>query len=94
MKYSNEPRGFYEIIQTAKKLTQKNIKYLFLDEVQAISGWEKFVKSVYDSEEFTKIFITGSNSSLLNTQFATLLSGRYISTKIYPLSFSEILEIK
>lgn len=93
MKYSNEPTGFYEIIQTAKKLTQKNIKYLFLDEVQAINGWEKFVKSVYDSEEFTKIFITGSNSSLLNSQFATLLSGRYISTKVYPLSFSEILEI-
>lgn len=93
MKYSNDPTGFYEIIQTAKKLTQKDIKYLFLDEVQAISAWEKFVKSVYDSEDFTKIFITGSNSSLLNTQFATLLSGRYISTKIYPLSFSEILQI-
>ncbi len=92
-KYSNRPESFYEIIQTAKKLTQKDIKYLFLDEVQAINGWEKYVKSVYDSSEFIKIFITGSNSSLLNGEFATLLSGRYIKTKVYPLKFKEILQI-
>ena len=92
-KYSNNPKSFYEILQTAKKLTQKEIKYLFLDEVQAIKGWEKYVKSVYDSNEFEKIFITGSNSSLLNGEFATLLTGRYISTKVYPLSFHEILNI-
>ncbi len=92
-KYSNDPTSFYEIIQVAKKLTQKEIKYLFLDEVQAIKGWEKYVKSVYDSDEFKKIFVTGSNSSLLNGEFATLLTGRYISTKVYPLSFKEILKI-
>lgn len=92
-KYSNNPTSFYEILQSAKKLTQKEIKYLFLDEVQAIEGWEKYVKSVYDSGEFEKIFITGSNSSLLNGEFATLLTGRYISTKVYPLSFKEILHI-
>ncbi len=93
IKYSNNPISFYEIVQSAKKLTQKEIKYLFLDEVQAIRGWEKYVKSVYDSNEFTKIFVTGSNSSLLNGEFATLLTGRYISTKVYPLSFKEILKI-
>lgn len=92
-KYSNDPTSFYEIVQTAKKLTQKEVKYLFLDEVQAINGWEKYVKSVYDSEQFLKIFITGSNSSLLNGEFATLLTGRYISTMVYPLSFREILQI-
>lgn len=93
IKYSNNPQSFYEIIQTTKKLTQKEVKYLFLDEVQAINGWEKYVKSVYDSNEFIKIFITGSNSSLLNGDFATLLTGRYLSTKIYPLKFKEILKI-
>lgn len=92
-KYTNDPTIFYEIIQTAKKLTQKEIKYIFLDEVQAINNWEKYVKSVYDSEEFEKIFITGSNSKLLNGEFATLLTGRYLSTKVYPLSFREVLEI-
>ncbi|RBQ29122.1 ATP-binding protein [Aliarcobacter vitoriensis] len=93
IKYSNNPQSFYEIIQTAKKLTQKDIKYLFLDEVQAINSWEKYVKSVYDSNEFIKIFVTGSNSSLLNTEFSTLLTGRYLSTQIYPLKFKEILKI-
>lgn len=93
IKYSNNPESFYEIIQTAQKLTQKKTKYLFLDEVQAISGWEKYVKSVYDSSEFKKIFITGSNSSLLNGEFAALLTGRYLSSKVYPLSFTEILRI-
>jgi predicted AAA+ superfamily ATPase len=93
IKHSNNPESFYEIIQTAQKLTQKEVKYLFLDEVQAINGWEKYVKSVYDSGEFQKIFITGSNSSLLNGELATLLTGRYISSKVYPLSFSEILKI-
>lgn len=91
--YSNDPTSFYKIIQIAEKLTNTNIKYLFLDEVQAIIGWERYVKSVYDSNEFQKIFITGSNSSLLNGELATLLSGRYISTKVYPLSFKEILKI-
>lgn len=92
-KYSNDPTSFYEIIQAAKKFTQKEIKYLFLDEVQAIYGWEKYIKSVYDSNVFKKIFITGSNSTLLSGEFAMLLTGRYISTKVHPLSFKEILQI-
>lgn len=92
-KYSNDPKGFYEIIQTAQKLTQQKITYLFLDEVQAVLGWEKYVKSVYDSGEFEKIFITGSNSSLLNSKYASLLTGRYLSNKVYPLNFREILKI-
>ncbi len=91
--YANDPKGFYKIVQTAEKLTQKTVKYLFLDEVQAISGWEKYVKSVYDNDRFTKIFVTGSNASLLNSEFATLLTGRYLSIKVYPLSFKELLHI-
>lgn len=79
--YSDEPTKLYEVIQIAKKLTQKKITYIFLDEIQAINGWEKYVKSVYDSQEFQKIFIIGSNSSLLNGELATLLTGRYITKK-------------
>lgn len=94
IKYSNDPQSLYEVVQTAKKLTGKSVKYLFLDEVQAISGWEKYVKSVYDSGEFEKIFITGSNSSFLDGELATLLSGRYMSVKVYPLSLHEILRLE
>ena len=94
IKYGKEPEKLYEIVETARKLTGKKIKFLFLDEVQAIIGWEHYVKVVYDNNEFKKIFITGSNSSLLNSQFAALLTGRYLSDMVYPLSFSEILKIK
>ncbi len=91
--YGDDATKLHDIIQTAQKLTQKKITYLFLDEVQAINGWERYVKSVYDNEAFKKIFITGSNSSLLNGDLATLLTGRYLSTKVYPLSLKEILNI-
>ena len=91
--YGDDTTKLHDIIQTAQKLTQKKITYLFLDEVQAINGWERYVKSVYDNEAFKKIFITGSNSSLLNGDLATLLTGRYLSTKVYPLSLKEILNI-
>ncbi len=91
--YRNDATKFYEIVQTAELLTQKKVKYLFLDEVQNIKGWERYVKSVYDSELFSKIFVTGSNSTLLNGELATLLTGRYLSVQVYPLSFSEILKI-
>ncbi len=91
--YDKMPEKLYEIVETAQKLTGKKVRYLFLDEVQAIMGWEKYVKTVYDNKEFKKIFITGSNSSLLNGEFATLLTGRFLSLMVYPLSFSELLKI-
>jgi len=93
IKYSNDPSKLRDVVESAKKLTQMSVKYLFLDEVQAITGWERYVKSVYDNGEFEKIFITGSNSSLLNGKLSTLLSGRYLSVQVYPLSFKEILDI-
>ena len=87
----DDPKLFYELIDTAEKLTGTAIEYLFLDEVQNVTGWEKFVKSIYDANKFKKIWITGSNSSLLNSDYANLLTGRYLSKMIYPLSFNEIL---
>lgn len=68
--------------------------YLFLDEVQLVSDWEKFVAALYDRKANVKIFITGSSSKLLKGEISTLLSGRYISEIIYPLSFSEFLDFK
>ena len=91
--YRDDAKKFYDIVGEAEKLTQKKVKYLFLDEVQNIIGWERYVKSVYDSEIFTKIFITGSNSTLLDGELAKLLTGRYIAVQVYPLSFKEILRI-
>lgn len=87
-----DAKELYRIVETAEKITGKAVLYLFLDEVQNIKNWEKFVKSVYDSEKFKKIFITGSNSNLLQGDYARLLSGRYVLDQVFPLSFKEILK--
>ena len=86
-----EPKKLYEIIKTAEKITGEKIKYLFLDEIQNVQGWERFVKSVYDSGLFKKICITGSNATLLLGNYAKLLTGRYLTVPAYPLSLTEIL---
>ncbi len=86
-----KPEKIDTIIETAEKLTQTKIKYLFLDEIQSVTGWEKYIKSVYDAERFKKICITGSNSKLLLGNYSNLLSGRYIISQMYPLSLTEIL---
>lgn len=86
-----DAKEIYRIVETAEKITGKKIRYLFLDEVQNVIDWEKYVKSSYDAERFEKIFITGSNSSLLKGGYARLLSGRYVVDHVYPFSFREIL---
>ncbi|GHU95424.1 ATPase [Bacteroidia bacterium] len=83
---------FYKIINLAEKMTGEKVQYLFLDEVQVVYRWENFVKSTYDSEIFKKIFVTGSNSSFLNNEYSTLLSGRYLANKVFPYSLKELFE--
>ncbi len=90
----NDVRFLEKIVEAAEKITGETFSYLFLDEIQNVRQWEKYVKSIYDAERFKKIFITGSNSSLLNSEYAQLLSGRYLADSVYPLSFKEILSIK
>jgi predicted AAA+ superfamily ATPase len=67
--------------------------YFFFDEIQNITGWEKFIRRVYDSIS-KNIFITGSNSKLLSSEIATSLRGRTISFEVFPLSFREYLSFK
>ncbi|MCX7771423.1 MAG: AAA family ATPase, partial [Proteobacteria bacterium] len=85
-----EPKLIYSTIEVAEKLTGERIDYLFLDEIQAVENWQSFIKSVYDSEVFRKIFITGSNSGLLKSDYSKMLSGRFVYDFVYPLSFKEI----
>jgi predicted AAA+ superfamily ATPase len=72
-------------------LNQKNANILYLDEVQEVSGWEKFA---HRSHRKIKIVVTGSNSRLLSSEFSKSLVGRTKSYSIYPLSFSEFLRFK
>jgi len=77
--------------------TQLNVSgkiWLFIDEIQNITGWEHFVNSyAQDFVDEYEIFISGSNSNMLSGELATLLSGRYVEFEIFPFSFTEYLGI-
>jgi predicted AAA+ superfamily ATPase len=67
--------------------------YLFLDEVQNIPEWERFVRRIYDTLDL-QIFVTGSSSKLLSKEIATSLRGRTLTYEIFPFSFKEYLSHK
>ena len=67
--------------------------YLLFDEIQNIDKWEKTINSLKATKNVS-IFITGSNSDLLSGDLATHLSGRYVSFKMQPFTFSEVCELK
>ena len=71
----------------------KNRKYIFIDEIQEIAEWEKSVNS-FLADNYGDITISGSNSKLLSSELATLLSGRYIEIPVYPLTFKEFLQFR
>ena len=69
--------------------------YLFLDEIQQVKDWERFVNShSQDFVESKEIFISGSNSDLLSGELASLLSGRYVEFEILPYSFKEYVDMQ
>ncbi len=96
--YINFESAKYDDIKNYKDLYSyvkdkvKNKKiYLLLDEVQNVDMWEKAINS-FKVDFDIDIYITGSNAYLLSSELSTLLSGRYIEIKVYPLSFKEFLE--
>ena len=75
------------------RLSQNNKTYLFLDEVQEINGWEKVVNSLI-SDYDVDLYVTGSNSRMMSSEISTYLTGRYVSFRIFTLSFDEYLTFK
>lgn len=75
------------------KMVDKKKYYLFFDEIQTVDHFEKAINS-FKAVNNTSIFITGSNAKLLSGELATLLSGRYVSFRIMPFSFSEACQIQ
>lgn len=67
----------------------KEKPYLFLDEIQNVDGWEKFVRRVADMKY--RINITGSNSKMLSKEIASTLGGRFMIVNVFPYSFKEYL---
>lgn len=91
----------YEGIKTAKELFThlkqrlylERKTYLFLDEIQEVKSWEKVVNSLM-TDCNVDIYVTGSNSRMMSSEISTYLTGRYISFRIYPLSFSEYMTFR
>ena len=75
-----------------EKIIDDKLYYLFFDEIQNVENFEKVINSLRASKKVS-IFITGSNSRLLSEELSTVLSGRYVSFKINPLSYKEVLEL-
>ena len=68
------------------------IFYFFLDEIQNIGKWERWLASMYEKD--INFFVSGSNASLLAGEFSKSLSGRHKLIKIYPLSFKQFIFFK
>src|SRR3989344_56429 len=64
----------------------------YFDEIQNVQGWERFVRRLHD--EKNKVYLTGSNASMLSKELGTHLTGRYLEISLYPFSFKEFLKIK
>ena len=96
-----DKRG-YKSIKTSEKLELtidrlargvKGTKYLFIDEIQKVKGFEEVINAYREEEEFS-IFITGSNSYLLSGELTTYLTGRYIEFEVSTLTFDEYIGMK
>ena len=81
----------YELFLQINKPTGR--LYFFLDEIQSVTGWERWVNRLYENENI-KIFLTGSNASLLNSEISTALTGRNRTITNFPFSFGEFLDFK
>jgi len=73
------------------KTDKENMNYIFLDEPQQVSEFERLIDALY-VEKFIDLYVTGSNAYFLSGDLATLLSGRYITIHILPFSFAEFSE--
>lgn len=83
-------RALYETVTNAAKGADGKL-YILIDEVQEVEKWEKAVNS-FRVDFDCDIYVTGSNAKLLSGELATLLAGRYVEIRVYPLSFAEYLD--
>lgn len=78
-----------DFVRLHNEIVKRGIKVLFFDEIQIISGWEKFINQLL--REGYRVFITGSNASLLSTELGTYLTGRHLSVELFPFSYAEYI---
>lgn len=82
---------FSDILKLKSQWSDKKA-YYFFDEIQNISGWERFARRMADTKE--SVYITGSNAQMLSKEIESRLGGRYLTKQIYPYNFSEYLSAR
>lgn len=82
-----------ELLATAQEYRSTPIELLILDEIQNVSGWERWLRKIIDQKLY-RVIITGSSASLLGSELATSLTGRCLEYKVWPLSFGEFCRFK
>jgi uncharacterized protein len=82
--------SFDEIIKSIEKINPE-VNYLFLDEIQQKKDWERWIRTIYDTNKFKQVFVSGSSASLLSKDIGRVLTGRHITFTLFPFSFKEYL---
>ena len=72
--------------------SKKGRKVLVFDEIQKITGWDKFIRTIYERDRDVEIVLTGSNSEMLSSELGSNLAGRFIEFNVMPFDFVEYLE--
>ncbi len=81
-----------DTIKLCHEETYNSKPIFFLDEIQLVTGWEKFARRLADTGY--QVFITGSNAKMLSSEIATTLGGRFYIKEVFPFSFNEFLKLK
>jgi hypothetical protein len=82
------------IVSLSKKISEHNVYYFFLDEIQNVKGWEKWLHRKVERPSNEIYVITGSNASLLSGELSTALTGRHITLELFPFDYHEFKSLK
>jgi len=81
-----------DLARLLAEIQRREIRVLFFDEIQNIEGWEIFVNQLL--REDYRVFITGSNASMLSMELGTHLTGRHLAMELFPFSYTEFMQFK
>lgn len=81
-----------DFMRLHREVEKRDMKILFFDEIQTVEGWEKYINQLL--REGYKVFITGSNASMLSIELGTHLTGRHLSMELFPFSYSEFVRFR
>lgn len=81
------------LLSVAEQYSKVQIKFLILDEIQNVSGWERWLRKIVDLKRY-QVIITGSSAKLLSSEISTSITGRCLEHYIWPLSFKEYLQFR